>query len=222
VIIGSVFMLVAYPPVPAWDRYASTHPYFRGSLIMAVKATMGMVSLIVAFACAYALARRYEIDGLSAGVISVVSFLLAGLKFTVAKGAFAIEPLPVAWFGAQGMFVAIILAIYAAEVSRFFVKRNWVFRLPESVPEAVVKSFMSLAPAFATITTVWVLVHVLHVDLFNLIALAVSPFLTAVDSLPGALVIVLVDSVIWLFGVHPVALMAPVIAAWTSSPTARP
>lgn len=215
VIVGSVFMLVAFPPVKSWQDWIAAHQTFSQSLIFAIKATMGLVSLVVAFTVAHGLATRYELDGVGAGVTSLIAFGLCALE----SGADGKPGIALPWLGAQGLFVAIALAILSAEIHRFFIRRDWVFRLPAGVPDAVVKSFVALAPTFATLVLVWLVEHVLlrqvlHLRLFDLIALAISPFLRALDTLPGALGIVLIDSVVWLFGIHPVALMAPVHLAW--------
>lgn len=224
VIVGSVFMLIAYPPVPAWQNWGATRVESYTAVLFAIKATMGLISLVVAFVVAHSLAGRYELDGIGAGVSALIAFGLCALEMQPGAEGQRAMGIAVSWLGPQGIFVAIILAILAAEIHRIFVKRNWVFRLPAGVPDAVLKSFIALAPTFATLALVWLVEHivlrqVLDVRLFDLIALALAPLLRAFNTLPGALGIVLLDSVVWLFGIHPVALMAPVHAAWLQNLT---
>ena len=226
VIVGSVFMLVAIPPVPAWQNWGATRVEFYRALLFAIKATMGLISLVVAFVVAHSLAGRYELDGVGAGVSALIAFGLCALEMQTGAEGERVMGIAISWLGAQGLFVAIMLAILAAEIHRFFVKRNWVFRLPAGVPDAILKSFVALAPTFATLTLVWLVEHVVlrqvfGVRLFDLIALGLAPMLRAFDTLPGALGIVLLDSVVWLFGIHPVALMAPVHAAWLQNVTSN-
>ena len=73
VIVGSVFMLIAFPPVKSWQDWIAAHQTFSQSLIFAIKATMGLVSLVVAFTVAHGLAARYELDGIGADDVGVES-----------------------------------------------------------------------------------------------------------------------------------------------------
>ena len=56
--------------------------------------------------------------------------------------------------GAQGLFVAIIVALLVTEVFRFFVQRNITFKMPDGVPPAVLRSFAAIVPAFVILTVV--------------------------------------------------------------------
>src|SRR4029077_12027740 len=87
-------------------------------------------------------------------------------------------------------------------------------RLPASVPEAVSRSFISLLPAFASIASLWFVMHGLGVNLFEIIAYLSRPLQWVGNSLPSILLVVLVDSVIWLFGIHAVTILAVMKPIW--------
>jgi cellobiose PTS system EIIC component len=103
----------------------------------------------------------------------------------------------------------------AVEILAFFHRRKWVIRLPASVPAAITQPFASLVPGLVVILLVWGLFHLLSFDLFNFIVSVFQPVLTkAGDSLPWVLLMVLLDSVLWLTGIHAVVLLALAKPIW--------
>ncbi|APQ70353.1 PTS system, lactose/cellobiose IIC component family protein [Clostridium botulinum] len=103
--------------------------------------TFAIMSLLVVFTISYHLAKSYEKDGLSAGIVSL-SALLILYKPTKDGGA-----VPLEFLGGQGLFVALIVALVATEI---FVKLagnpKLIIKMPEGVPPAVAKSFAALLP----------------------------------------------------------------------------
>lgn len=219
VLIGSFFYLLVEPPLVrvAWQKaYAAAMAGWIPRFVLVFKATTGMISLYAAFAIAYHLARRRELDGLAAGLIAVTADLavVAPLKLALAPDRPAGWVLPLENVGPAGLFVAILVALWVVEVQRFVVRRNWVVRLPPSVPEAVYRSFLSLVPAFLGIASLWFVVHGLRFDLFGLVAALSRPLQSVGNSLPGILTVVLIDSVIWLFGIHAITILAVMKPIW--------
>lgn len=74
VIIGSFFLILAFPPITALDRWVE--PY-RPSLLMPVQAGIHMMALIATLAIGYRLSERYKLDALAGATISLIAFLLA-------------------------------------------------------------------------------------------------------------------------------------------------
>jgi len=216
VLIGSLFLLAAKPPVPAWEQ-ALAHSGWKERLLIPLQCTTGLISIFVAFSVAASLARRYEMDALAAGLLSATAFLLAvgQRQVTVPWSDKPAAALLTENLGAGGLFVAIILALFSAEVFRFFSARKWTFRLPEGVPPAVARSFASLLPATCVLVVCWLVFHVAGVDVFGLVGKAIArPLAIASNSLPAVIVVVLLDSMLWLFGIHAVAVMAVLQPVW--------
>lgn len=219
VLIGSCFYLLVEPPLVrvAWQKaYAAAMADWIPRFVLVFKATTGMIAIYAGFSIAHALARRREVDPLAAGLTSVTAFLavVAPLKATFVDGQPKAWALPLDNAGPAGLFAAILIALYVVHVQSFMVRRNWVVRLPPSVPEAVFRSFQSLLPAFLGIATLWFVVHGLGLDLFRAIAWLSRPLQAAGNSLPGILAVVLVDSVIWLFGIHAITILAVMKPIW--------
>ena len=71
-------------------------------------ATFGIISLLLSFTIAYNLAKSYDKDGLSAGVIGFASYMTFG---TFGEGG-----LSGLTTGTGGIFVAIIIALLSSEL----------------------------------------------------------------------------------------------------------
>nr|WP_263325116.1 PTS cellobiose transporter subunit IIC [Neobacillus sp. Marseille-Q6967] len=165
IIIGSVFLILGYLPIPGYaDFMANTFgDAWLAKLSYPVDATFNMMGLIAAFGIAYRLAERYQIDAVTAGVISLCAFLLAtpfNVPFTPEGASEALTvggAIPVALMGSKGLFVAIIIALFSTEVYRYILKKDIVIKMPDGVPPAVSKSFVALIPGFIVVAIVWII-----------------------------------------------------------------
>ena len=75
-------------------------------------------------------------DRVSAGMVSLVSWFILMPQVTefLPQGAsqpFLVESIPLAWTGAKGVFVAIIVGFLSVSIFGFAIKKNWVIRMPE-------------------------------------------------------------------------------------------
>src|SRR5262245_20409725 len=126
VLIGSFFYLLVEPPLVrvAWQKaYAAAMADWIPRFIVVFKATTGMISVYAAFAIAYHMARRRELDPLAAGLIAVTADLavVAPLRAPLQNGAPTSWVLPLENVGPAGLFVAILIAIYVVELQRLAV-----------------------------------------------------------------------------------------------------
>lgn len=105
--------------------------------------TLGIMSLMAPFFIAMALAEERKVDPLAAGLLAVASFMTV-TPYDV-NGAYAVGA---NWLGGANIISGIILGLVVAEMFTFIVRRNWVIRLPDSVPPSVSRSFSALIPGF--------------------------------------------------------------------------
>lgn len=174
--------------------------------------SFAIMSVLVVFTISYHLARSYDKDGLAAGIVSVAASMI--LYSTTQDGA-----LPFTFLGAQGLFIALIVALAATEI---FVKLignpRLVIKMPNGVPPAVAKSFAALAPSIivlalaAGIKELFMFMSVpdIHQALFFTLQ---KPLQGIAGSLGGVLVIVFLVQILWFFGLHGSNILAPVINA---------
>jgi len=216
VMLGSLFALVANPPVASWQEALNNRPELAACLKIPYATTSLLISLYLAFSMGASFARRRQLDVVQGGLLSLAAFLVAMrpemLPAAAGKPAWL---LPMAHLGAEGILVAILLAIFSVEVLALFHQKRWIIRLPASVPSAVSQPFASLVPGLVVLLLVWALFHLLGFDLFSLIVSAFQPLLTrAGDSLPWVLLMVFLDSALWLVGIHAVVLLGLAKPIW--------
>lgn len=199
-IIGSIFLLIPNIPIAAIKNFFE--PY--ANMITTVNTvTIGSVGLVGAASVAYYFALEYtdiKIDPLITAFVSVVAFLLATLtdEFTIDTGL----------FGTRGLFTGILVALLTGTITHFFQKKNLVIRFPDTVPPLVSKSFMSLIPAFVVLTLVWIIRVVHGINVNQVLMDCFSPFIFALNTLPGFLVFMFIRSMLWSVGIHGGAVLA--------------
>ncbi len=213
-IIGSFFLICAFPPIGFLARLVS--PYVQ-DLLTVVNATFGIMGLVAAFSIAYSLASLYQIDALSSGVLGVSAFILSS--------PFKDGNIDCGLMGSKGLFVAMITGFLVVEVQRFMIKKNIIIRMPKEVPLSVGRSFAALLPGFVILSSVFLLNMILAAwgglsvpEIINKIVTA--PLLNLGGTLPAVLITVFAVQLLWFFGIHGQALigtgiMAPIWLALT-------
>jgi cellobiose PTS system EIIC component len=174
--------------------------------------SFAIMSILIVFTVSYHLARSYDKDGLAAGVVGVAASMI--LYATTPDGA-----LPYTFLGAQGLFIALIVALVSTEI---FVKLignpRLVIKMPNGVPPAVTKSFAALILSIiilaiaAGIKQLFITISIpdMHQALFFTLQ---KPLQGIAGSLGGVLIIILVSQVLWFFGLHGSNILAPIINA---------
>ena len=211
VLVGSLFLLLAQPPSLALSHLLEP---WRPLLLLPYRMLGGLVALYVTFSTAHSLARSYSLDPLTNALTAAAAYFIAAAPAPAQLAAGA--GLTPARFGAGGLLAGVVLALLSVELTRIFVRQKWTLRLPPEVPEAVSRSFLQLIPALMVLSAVTGVVHGLGFDIIRAVELLAAPLLHAVGSLPAALAVVSVDSVLWLLGVHASAALATLKPFWES------
>src|SRR6266849_203945 len=210
ILLGSGFLLLWQPPWPGLSRFLPPQPALRAGYL----ACAGLVSIYACAATALSLARRREAD-LAASVTTALAVFLVAQKTALLQGGGV--ALGLSTLGAGGLFPAFAAAIFAVEVIHFFAQRRWGIRLSGGAPAAVAPSSPAMLPATACVVVVWLLVHVLGVDLVGGISALFRPLVHGGDTLAAVLLVVLIDSALWMVGVHGLAVLAAVRPLWLSA-----
>lgn len=202
-LIGSLFLIIAYPPIESLDK--AIEP-FRNDLLKVSRATFGIMALAASFSIAYSLAASYRLDSLASGIISISAFLLS---VPAAKdGGLATE-----WLGSKGLFVAMVLALLAVEIQRTFINKNFFIKMPSEVPPFVSRSFAALLPGFAMLFLVWI-INILLLRITNLtLPEAINnvlgiPIMNLGSSLPATLIAIIVIQLLWCVGIQGADIVA--------------
>lgn len=206
-IIASIFLILAFIPVPGYTEFVTNlfndGGAWQGRLIYVANSTMDVGGLFVLIGTAYSLAKAYKVDKLQSSLTALASFLLITPYITGETGS----SIPVDKIGARGMFVAFIVAMVSVEIYRRMEQKGIVIKMPDAVPPAVAKPFASLVPAFLTVVFFWVIRLIFDIgfnsDLFTAINFVIGrPLLFLGGSLPGFIIALLFEQLLWFFGIH--------------------
>lgn len=202
IIIGSLFMIIASFPIEAWTNWL-TAAGIDSYLWKGVDSSFGLMGLIASFGIAYSLANQHKVDGISAGIISLSSFIVVTPFVSGEQGA----GIPISFMGSKGLFVAMVLGVISALIFKWFIVRNISIKLPDAVPPAVSRSFSALIPG-AFIITLWLVVFAaldmtgignIHDVLFKIFG---GPLGLLGGSLIGTIISIILNSMFWFVGIH--------------------
>lgn len=220
IVVGSVFLIVANPPINldlvdlntgnvflkfliSWKQFALAN---YDVITLPYNYTMGLVGLISAFGIAYSLAESYQKKSAIYGIIAMCTFLMVAAPLN--EGGIS-----TGYLGADGLFVAIIIALASVEISRF-VSEKVVITFPGSVPSAVTDFVNSLLPLAANIIIIYgfniVLLAVSGKNLPDLIMSLLTPAISGVDNVWMFMGIYLFSNILWLFGINGSSIVFPI------------
>ncbi|MCT4563816.1 MAG: PTS sugar transporter subunit IIC [Maledivibacter sp.] len=202
IIIGSLFLVIASFPIDIWTTWLANIG-IDTYLWKGVDSSFGLMGLVASFGVANSLARQHKVDGVSAGIISLSSFVVVTPFISGEAGT----GIPVGYMGSKGLFVAMVLGVISTSIFKWFIKRNIQIKLPDSVPPAVSKSFSALIPG-AAIITLWLVVFAVfdRINIGNIHDLMMivlgKPLGLLGNSLFGTIIAILLNSLFWFVGIH--------------------
>lgn len=212
-IVGSFFLIIAFPPVPqAWKESMSLFIWIQkniGDILIPFRMTMGLVAIYATYNIGHSLAKSYKLDGVSGGTLSLLAFFLSMIP-TVANtvdGAALGFVLPMSKLGGAGLFVGILTAIVSVEILRFFKEKGITISMPEGVPDSVARSFEALFPTVAVVILMWIVIVLLKFDIHNVFNTLFTPLKGLVDTPVGAVILVILITMLWTAGIHGVSVI---------------
>ncbi len=225
-IIGSVFLLIAFVPIEGYGEFMSGifGPEWSVPLFQVVGATFDILAMIGTFGIAYTYVKYEGHVGTNAGVLAIVSLLIINNAFVLAPDGITHigGVIPKEYLGGKGMIAAIIIGLIVGKIYSMALNRNWIIKLPDSVPEGVSNAFKSLIPGFIIITLAFLtfIFFKLGFDktfIETIYTVLQTPLQNMSDSFWGALAIALLISLLWWCGVHGaivvMGIMGPIVTA---------
>lgn len=229
-IVGSIFLLLANFPVQSiadWVTNSGLGEYFN----QAYGASFAIMAFFAVMGIAYSYVKAEGYEGLPAGMIGLVIFLLT-MESSVTDAETSVTIANVidkTWTGGQGMISAILVGLFVGWGYTWFLKRDIRIKLPEQVPTNVANSFTALIPA-AVLTTIALGIYVFFDKVFQttvvewIYTVIQSPMQGVTDSLGGALMLGFLVPFLWFFGVHGSTIvggiMGPILQANSLANTA--
>ncbi|MCM3169141.1 PTS sugar transporter subunit IIC [Peribacillus frigoritolerans] len=207
IIFGSLFLIIAFPPVAADTALGEWSAKHIAEILIPYRLTMFIMTLYITFGIGYSLSQSYKLDPLSGGLLSLAAFLFTiGVEMMDDVGFV----LPMTNLGGHGLFVGMLVSIFAVEILRFCKTKNITIKMPDSVPTSVARSFEALIPVSIVLLVMTLITVVFAVDLHSLVDKAVAPLISAGDTLPGVLIPVFLITFFWSFGIHGVSVVGAV------------
>ena len=210
ILLGSLFLLLGQPPFPALARVLPPATL----MLAAARALTGLISIFVCAATALSLSKRRDADPAASVTVALAVFLLAQHPAPLTAGGLG---LPLVGLGAGGLFFGFISAIFVVETFAFFTRRQWGLKIGGGAPDVIVRSFAALLPTVVCVLTVWLLVTVLGIDLAQGVANLFRPLIRGSDALPALLVVVMIDSGLYMLGVHPFSVLSAAKPIWLAA-----
>ena len=238
IIVGSIFLIVAFPPFSETSPISVWAKANIASILLPYRMTMFIMALYSVMGIGNSLAKSYKLDGITGAILATAGFLLTIIPTTVveiatitqvvdgkelqviaAKGTEGAEVLqkalgfvmPMTNLGSAGLFVGILIAIFAVEVYRFTTTSGFRIKLPDSVPESVARSFEALTPTLIVVLVVATISYWLKIDLHGIVGTIVKPLVYASDSWFSVIIIVFLITFFWSFGIHGVSIVGSLV-----------
>lgn len=204
-IIGSFMLVFIFPPFAADSSWAFARGWlnlslkYREQLMLPFHLSMGVMTFFISVGIGASLGRHYKLDPIMTGLLAFMAFLLVAAPYR--DGTIDTQ-----YFSGQGIFTAILTALYAGELYAWLKRHNITIRLPQEVPAGVARSFEILIPVVAIIATLHPLNLLVHSYTGMIVPQAImhllEPLVSASDSLPAILISVFICQLLWFAGIH--------------------
>lgn len=171
--------------------------------------TTNMMAIYAVFSIGNSMAKQLECKDQSilVGIISLMVFLLT-IPLGVSKDEVTIAAaISTTYFGAPGLFTAMIIGCVVPLIYNIFVKHHIVIKMPDGVPPQIANGFSAIIPAVC-ITAVFAAIRQLCAltsfgTLSGLIyGLLKTPLSHLTNSPITFVVLLLFCNILWFFGIH--------------------
>ena len=171
--------------------------------------TTNMMAVYAVFSIGNSMAKQLECKDQSilVGIISLMVFLLT-IPLGVTKDEVTIAAaISTSYFGAPGLFTAMIIGCVVPLIYNIFVKNNIVIKMPDGVPPQIANGFSAIIPA-VVITAIFAAIRQFCAltsfgTLSGLIYGILKTPLSSLTNSPITFVILLLFcNILWFFGIH--------------------
>lgn len=183
--------------------------------------TFAVISLFLVFSISYNLAKSYDVDGLSAGLLALANYLIfipqaASVTSPGGETFDAWGNINWGFTNSMGMFVAILVAFVSTEIYvRLRKSDKLIIKMPDGVPPAVSRAFASLIPGVIVLSIFSLLMIFISLTGSSIFAIietwVAAPMRTVADSFGSALFIPFFTSFLWFFGLHGANIIGGII-----------
>lgn len=207
IIIGSLFLIIGLLGTNQMTTNGQVLVPFlepiSGKIMSVCSYTMGFMALYAAYTIATAYGEKLEVDSKQAGLIGLVSFFAIG---------FVGAEVNTAYFGTSALFVAMLVSLSMVKLYAFFVKKDIIIKLPDSVPPSIGKAFVSLIPMGVIITICWVIRTLIGFNFTEFLMNMLTPLINGADTTPIFIIIMILTFLLWSVGLNGPGMLGAVTA----------
>lgn len=187
-------------------------------------ASIAILSLVFIISLGYNIAKSYNVNALAGALVAFASFIAflpqeASFDTTINEATVHVTQwgyINLDYLGAKGLFPAMIIGIVAVIIYAKLMLKNITIKLPDSVPPAVNKAFVSIIPGVVAIYVAaiisFLVVKLTGSSLNDLIAQYIQAPLLGLSQ--GAFSVVLLAFLVqlfWFFGLHGHNVLGPIL-----------
>lgn len=208
IMVGAIASLLSGLNIEVYQNFITT--IGLKTIVSYISAyTTNMMAIYAVFSIGNSMAKQLECKDQSilVGIISLMVFLLT-IPLGVSKDEVTIAAaISTTYFGAPGLFTAMIIGCVVPPIYNIFVKHHIVIKMPDGVPPQIANGFSAIIPAVC-ITAVFAAIRQLCAltsfgALSGLIyGLLKTPLSHLTNSPITFVVLLLFCNILWFFGIH--------------------
>lgn len=209
---ASIIINFPYTPFSQFLKNSGLYPFLN----VPYQLTMGILAIYVTFFTAKAYSEKENIHSILPAITSVLSLvMLSPLKVLAIKGpqgkVTSTPFIPFDNIGVKGLFLGLIISILVSDFYCRLIKSKWTIKMPEGVPETISASFKSLIPVIVISIIIVIIKYLMSLtpygDLNSAIYSLLQVPLQKIGTSPWAiLLVVILNSLFFYFGIHSLAI----------------
>lgn len=214
-IVGSLLMVIQMiPNLPEIISRACT---------MGTTVTSSFIAVYILLGMSYALSKEIKSDVPASMILSLASFfIVTPITDFDTGGDKPIQAIQLGYLGSKGIFVAMITAIVITWSFAKLSDKKITFKMPESVPPFIAKTFAAIVPAAILFAGMIIVSLLLSFTSFNnvhdlIYTLLQTPLEKLGGSIWSALLIMFISELLWWFGIHGSNVTASIITVLYAS-----
>lgn len=183
----------------------------------------GFIGIIIVLAAGYFYGNLLRSDNpkiipFTSSLVSLLAYMLTVPAEIISPEGKAISGYALSYFNYEGMFAGLVIGIATTAIYNRLTMTKFTIKLHESVPPAIMQSFLALIPVTVVMLLFAVVKSVILLFGFNSLQMLIrtvimEPLMTVGTGLSAILVVISLMQLLWFFGLHGFSIMWGVISA---------
>lgn len=220
-ILGSIASIFLNLPIDGYQAVITDNG-IKGLLNGFVNITTNMIAVYGVFSIAFVFISNAGYSGFAGALTALICFFFTIQLQVTGEGPMAVTTLNIEWLGAKGLFVAMFVSLVVGTIFVKIMDRKLVIKMPEGVPKFVSDSFVGIVPAAISALVIGLIVWAfsgtdygtIHNFVYKIIQ---TPLQGLGNTLAAAVIIYLLEGIVWFFGIHAIAVAAVVLPIWLAA-----